>query len=169
MKPISKVQCGALLSVWLERHSSPDVVKQIVRDTGYNDSPFFGAEKKKIKIFGEVLIVNCAMAIFAVNQVLKFEAAKEVIDAFLLAAKTPIFGFIERKDPGFQKRYPGRMADYFKVMSGSKPALGLSYSFFENIDQNPLDNLEGQFLLAARFSAFLNSTIDMLQTFSFID
>ena len=70
MKPITRGQCSDLLAIWLETSSGPDAVKQLVKDTGYNDSPFFGAEKKKVRIVGELVLANTALAIFAVNQYL---------------------------------------------------------------------------------------------------
>lgn len=169
MLPISKVQCGGVLSVWLEQKSSPEIVKQIAREVGFNDSPFFGASKRRIKLIGEVIMVNCAISIFAVNQVLPRESAMQVINAFLLAAKTPIFAKIESMDSTFRNRYPLRLADYFKAMSGEKPSLGLSFSFMENLDLNPLNNLDGQIQIAYRFTNYLTSSIDVLKNFEFID
>jgi hypothetical protein len=43
---------ASLLVAWLEKHSGPDAVKQVVKETGYNDSPFFGSEKKRVRIAG---------------------------------------------------------------------------------------------------------------------
>jgi hypothetical protein len=162
MQPIIRTECGALLAMWLEKNSAADSVKQIVKDTGYNDSPFFGAEKKKVRIIGELVTVNTALAIYAVNQVFEFNDAKEIIDTFLAAVRKPVFGFLEEKDPDFKERYEQRMAEYFKVLSEDKPALGLSFCFMRNIDLDPLKNMQGQLLVATRLSDSLKKTLDVL-------
>ena len=114
MQPITSGQCGDLLAMWLEKSSRPDAVKQLVKNTGYNDSPFFGAEKKKVRIVGELVIVNVALAIVAVNQVFGPNDAKAIIDAFLAVARKAVFGFLEGKDPDFKKRYDNAWANISK-------------------------------------------------------
>lgn len=162
MQPITSGQCGDLLAMWLEKSSSPDAVKQLVKDTGYNDSPFFGAEKKKVRIVGELVIVNAALAIVAVNQVFGPNDAKAIIDAFLAVARKAVFGFLEGKDPDFKKRYEQRLGEYFKVLSEDKPALAISFCFMKNLGLDPLKNMEGQLQVASRLGDSLTKTLDAL-------
>lgn len=169
MLPISETQCGGILAMWLEKKSNPDIVKQIVAETGYNDSPFFGANAAKIKIIGNVTILNCAIAIIAVNAVVPKERCKGVIDSFLAAAKKPVFSWIESKDSSFNKKYTEQISDYFKATQSKQMVIGISYSFLENIGKNPLNCLEAQLLLNARISNMISETIDILKSFSFVD
>lgn len=168
LPPISRAACGDLLARWLEKSSDPDVVKQLVKETGYNDSPFFGAEKKKIKIVGELLIVNTALGIFAVNQVFGHNDAKAIIDAFLAVAEKYVFGYLEKKDAGFKQRYEQRMGQYFKVLLEEKPALGMSFSFMTNLGLDPLKNMQGQILVAARLGQSLSQTLDVLKRLTLV-
>src|SRR5437762_9422216 len=106
MLPISRTQAGDLLVTWLGKNSvEPIILKQIVAETGYNDSPWFGAEKKRIRLIGEIVIANCALAIFAVNQVFAGHDAKSIVDAFLASARKPVFSLLETKDKDFKSRY----------------------------------------------------------------
>lgn len=169
MLPITKMECGGLLSVWLEKQGSAAVVKEMAKKAGYRDNPFFGAKKRKLKIIGETLIVNCAIIIQAVNHVLPPKDAKPVIDYFLLACKTPIFAWIEEKDPTFNKKYPSHIETYYKVLRGNQPGIGLSFLYMKNLDLDPSSGLENQLLLAGHFTALLASTIEMLENLAFLD
>lgn len=162
MLPITTNRCADLLAMWLEKSSGPDAIKQLVKDTGYNDSPLFGAEKKKVRIVGELVTVNTALAIYAVNQVFEPNDAKSIIDTFLAIARKSVFGYLEGKDPSFKKRYEQRMGEYFKILSEKKPALGMSFSFMKNLDLDPLKNMQGQILVAARLGDSLSKTLDVL-------
>src|SRR3989344_990354 len=162
MLPITTNQCGDLLAMWLEKSSSPDTIKQLVKDTGYNDSPLFGAEKKKVRIGCELVMANTALAIYAVNQIFGPNDAKPIIDTFLAIARKSVFGYLEGKDPNFKKRYEQRMSEYYKILSEDKPALGMSFSFMKNLDLDPLKNMQGQVLVAARLGDSLSKTLDVL-------
>lgn len=163
MQPITGNQCGNLLSMWLQKSSSPDIAKLVAKEIGFNDSPLFGAEKKKIKLIGELVMVNTALAIYAVNQVFDASASKAIIDPFLSISKKSIFSVIEKKDNEFKKKYEQRMAEYFSILSKDKPSLGLSFSFMKYLSLDPLKNMQGQILIAARFGDSLSKTLDVLR------
>ena len=163
MQAITGTQCGDLLAMWLGKASTPEDAKLIAKEVGFNDSPFFGAEKKKVQLMGELVMVNTALAIFAVNQVFDAREAKSIIDPFLSIANKSIFSVIEKKDSDFKRRYELRMSEYFRILSEDKPALGISFSFMSNLGLNPLSNLQGQILVAARFGDSLTKTLDVLR------
>ena len=54
-------QCGGLLAKWLSNECSPENAKTLAKNIGYNDSPFFGAKKKRTKFIGELVMVNVAV------------------------------------------------------------------------------------------------------------
>jgi hypothetical protein len=150
---------------WLKKNSGPDAVKHVVQETGYNDSPFFGAEQKRVRIIAEVTIVNTALVICAVNHVFAFDGAWGLINVFLGRARGRVFRFIETKDAGFARRYEQRMAEYFQVLSEDKPGRGISLCFLKNLDLDPIQNRQAQVLVAARLGKALGETIDMLKRF----
>jgi hypothetical protein len=157
--------------MWLGKVSMLENAKLVANEVGFNDSPFFGAEKKKIRLMGELVMVNTALAIFAVNQVFDARGAKSIIDPFLSIANKSIFSVIEKKDSDFKRRYEQRMSEYFRLLSEYKPAIELSFSFMKNLGLDPLGNLKGQVLIAARFGDSLTETLDVLRrmTLSFED
>ncbi|MBA3699786.1 MAG: hypothetical protein H0W78_13140 [Planctomycetes bacterium] len=156
-------QFGGLLATWLSNHIGPDAAKQLAKEVGYNDSPFFGAEKKKVLLVGELAMLNAALAIFSVNQVFNAEDAKSVIDPFLAKAKTSIFCFIETKDSSFHNRYQVRMTEYFQILSGENPPIGLSFAFMTNLRLDPLKNPQGQMALALKLASSVSETVKALQ------
>lgn len=163
MLPITSEQCGDMLALWLEKSSSPEAVKQVVRDAGYNDSPFFGAEKKRTRVIGELVMANTALAILAVNQVFGPEDAKAIIDVFLSAARRSVFTFLEARDSTFEQRYEQRLTEYFKIFGEKQPLLGMSFAFMQSLDLDPLKQGPGQLHLAERFGRSLNETVDVLR------
>ncbi len=166
---ISELQCAGLLSMWLTKNSSPEVCKQIASDIGYNDSPLFGARKKKRRLMGELVMMNTALVIFAVNQRFERNGAKAIIDPFLASSRKSIFEVLEKHDGGFKERYPQRMAEYFEILGQDKAVLGLTFSFMQHLDVDPLKNLKGPLALTVRFGAALKGTLDVLNRMTFPD
>jgi hypothetical protein len=164
MPSVTRIQAGEFIAMWLQKSSDAAVVKQIVAETGYNDSPLFGAEKRRVRIMAEVVMLNTALAIFAVNQVFSVGDAKPVIDAFLASARKSVFGVIEAKDRTFGERYQQRMTEYFGVLQGERPALGISFAFLRNLELDPLKNLAGQMFVAQHFGQSLGETLNALKT-----
>ncbi len=162
MLPITKTQCGDLLAMWLEKTCAPKDAKLIAKEVGFNDTPFFGAQKKKIKLMGELVMVNTALVIFAVNQVFDATDSKSIIDSFLSVAKKSIFSVIEKKDSDFKNRYEQRLSEYIHIFEEDRPALGLSFTFIKNLGLDPLSNMQGQILVATRFTANLAGTRNVL-------
>jgi hypothetical protein len=68
---------GDLLATWLGRACSPDNAKVVAKKVGYNDSPIFGAEKKRTHLMSEIVIVNTAILIYAVNCVFHTHSATD--------------------------------------------------------------------------------------------
>lgn len=163
MQPITGVQCGDLLAMWLQKSSSPEVAKQVAKEIGYNDSPLFGAKSKKIKLMAELATINTALAIFAVNQAFDTANSKSIIDPFLSVSRKSIFAILEKHDSNFKQIYQARMAEYFGILSKDKPTLDLSFSFLTHLGIDPLKCMQGQILLAARFGDSLSTTLDVLK------
>jgi hypothetical protein len=167
MPPISRVQAGDVLAIWLGKNSvDPAVLKQIVAETNYKDSPWFGANKKKVRLVGEIVMANSALVIFAVNQIFAGQDAKAIIDAFLGSANKSVFSLLEVKDKGFKQRYEERMGEYFEALHGEQPGVAVSFIFMKNLNVDPLKNLKGQVLVAARFGQSLSRTLGVLRTFT---
>ena len=91
-----------------------------------------------------------------------------LIDTFLAGARQSVFRPIESQDSGFAQRYEQRMAEYFKVLSEEKPAIGMSFCFLRNLDLNPLEGIQAQVLVAARLGQALGQTIEMLKRFQLV-
>lgn len=163
MQSITGAQCGDLLAIWLGKASGPENAKAVAKEAGFNDSPFFGADKKRIHLLGELVMVNTAIAIVAVNQVFDRLQAQSIIDPFLARAQKSVFSFLEQKDPDFKAKYEERMAEYFHVFSSGKPGLAVAAAFMNNLGLNALSNLNGQVLLTARFGDALKETINVLR------
>jgi len=166
MPPISRAQAGDLLAIWLGKRSvDPAVVRQIVAESGYKDSPWFGAEKKRVRLVGEIVMANSALAIFAVNQVFSGQDAKAIIDPFLGSARQSVFSLLEAKDKDF-RRYEERMGEYFEALHDERPGVAVSFVFMKSLDIDPIKNGKGQILLAGRFGQSLSSTLGVLRTFT---
>ncbi len=164
---ITSNQCGDLLTTWLSKECSPDNAKTIAKNIGYNDSPFFGAKKKKTKLIGELVMVKVALVIYAVNQVFDPKNAKSIIDSFLSISSKSIFSAIEGQDPDFRNKYKRRMAQYFELLHKDNPRLGLSFAFLTNLNMDPLKNMKGQVIVSTEFGESLSETIDVLQRMKF--
>lgn len=160
---ISGDQCGDLLAMWLEKTCAPENIKLIAKEIGFNDSPLFGGEKKRLKIMSELLIAHTALAIFAVNQVFEAQAAKSIIDPFLAVVSKSIFSALEKKDDTFKNTYEQRMPEYFRILSEEKAMLGISFSLMQHLGLNPLKNMNGQLTLTTRLGDSLTKTIDVLK------
>ena len=167
MPPISRAQAGDLLAIWLGKNSvDPSILKQIVAETGYRDSPWFGAEKKKVRLVGEIVMANSALVICAVNQIFAGEDAKAIIEAFLASARKSVFSLLEAKDKDFKRRYERRMSDYFEALHGERPGVAVSFIFMTHLNIDPIKNGKGQVLAAARFGQSLSNTLGVLRTFT---
>ncbi|MFX5839836.1 hypothetical protein ABTE60_21220, partial [Acinetobacter baumannii] len=77
------------------------------------------------------------------NQRFEHDEAKAIIDPFLSSARKSIFEVLERHDGRFKERYPNRMAEYFELLGQDKAVLGLTFSFMQHLDVDPLKNLKG--------------------------
>jgi len=164
MQPMSEQQCGDLLAMWLGKACSPESAKAVAKEAGYNDSPFFGAKKKKIKLTSEIVMLNTALVIFAVNQVFEELQAKSIIDSFLAISNKSIFSVIEKKDSTFSIRYEKRLAKYFKILHEENLGIGISFHFLTYIDIDPLKSMQAQLLISDRFGKSLSQTIDILKS-----
>lgn len=91
MAPTTHMQAAGVLLIGLEKRSSPAVTEAIAAEAGYNSSPLFGAKKARIRLMGEVVTVNAALTIVAVNQVFAMADAKTIIDIFLAGARQSLF------------------------------------------------------------------------------
>ena len=139
--------------------TSPDNTLRIAKEIGFSVSPIFGAKKKKTQIQTELAMINAALIIFAVNQVVDEIKARPIIDEFLEKLNMSAFKKLEHLDKNFSKKYAERLAQYFGILSKEQPALGLSFSFMSHLGINPIENLEGQLLLTAHISAMLQEAM----------
>jgi hypothetical protein len=156
-------QCAAILTTRLAKECSPENAKILAKNIDYNDAPFFGAKKKKAKLISELVMLNAALLIVAMNQVFNQEDARSIIDSFLSTANKSIFSAIEKQDSSFKANYEKRMAQYFEILNQEKPAIEISRSFLINLDLNPLNNFQGQLFVSAKFGESLSETIDILK------
>ena len=140
-------QCAAILTTRLAKECSPENAKILAKNIDYNDAPFFGAKKKKAKLISELVMLNAALLIVAMNQVFN----------------QSIFSAIEKQDSSFKANYEKRMAQYFEILNQEKPAIEISRSFLINLDLNPLNNFQGQLFVSAKFGESLSETIDILK------
>lgn len=115
---------GGMLADMLKEQTSRDVIKTIVELTGYNDSPFFGAVKKKVRLVGELSMLNSALLIYAANQIAGREDAKKIVDSFLAEATPDVFRVLEARDANFKDRYRQRMETYLQLLSEDRPTAG---------------------------------------------
>lgn len=163
---VSPTQCAGLLLLWLEKQCSPEACKALAKDIGFNDSPIFGADKRRVRLVGEIAIANTALVIHAVNCVFGHDGAKAIIDLFLEGARQSIFCHLEQKDPGFKARYEQRVAQYFDALRGDKPGIGASFLLMRALDRDPLKNLPGQMAVAIKLGESLSSTAQVLKSVS---
>jgi len=162
MAIITRRECANLLAAWLKKNATGDSVEQLAKHIGYNLSPLFGAKGKRVWFFGEVVMANVALAIYAVNQTFGPDDSKAIIDSFLASTRESSFILLEERDSQFKARYSQRMAEYFKILHESQPALGFSFAFMRNCDLDPLKNLGGQLQVAAHFGSLLKETLDLV-------
>jgi len=155
-------QCADLLTTWLSKESSPDNAKNIAKNIGYNDSPLFGAKKRKTRLIGELTMLNTALVIVAINQVFNENNAKKIIDKFLIISNKSIFSVMEKQYPDFRNTYEKRMAQYFKMIHQENPGVGVSFAFLSNLDLDPLKSINAQLYLSKKFGNSLTQTIDVL-------
>lgn len=151
MATVSNVELGETLATWLASVSGAETVKSVAKDVSFDLGSFFGSDKRKTKLTMELVIVNCALAIHAVNTRHKTPEAKEIIDAFLKRSSATIFNDLQSRNSGFRSLYEKRMGEYFPLFGDQNPLLALSFAFLVNLDLSPLENLEGQLSLVERF------------------
>lgn len=163
---MSRRQAGEILAMGVQKHSDPQAAKTLAKAIGYNDSPLFGAEKKRTRLVAELVMLNTALTVFAINQVIEMPDAKTVIDYFLDFAKRSMFSVIAPKDPAFHKSYESRMAQYFAILSADKPILGLSFAFLKNLGIDPLSNIQSQMVAGKLIADTLSKGIAVLRTIS---
>jgi len=156
-------ECGDDLALLLEEGTSPEHTARIAKEIGFDDSPVFGARKKKARIRGEVAMINSALIIHAVNEVVNENKAKPIIDEFLRVARMYVFNGLEAQNPQFEERYPERLTEYFEILSQEKPALGLTFSFMRHLGVDPLQNLEGQLKFSAHILAMRKDAIAIVR------
>lgn len=167
MKPMSREQCGELLAVWLLKHGSPETAREVAHEAGYNVSPWFGAKKKRVRLPGELAIVNSALAISAVNEVFDVDDAKPIVDRFLDVARSSVFRTLEAADGTFKQRYEDRLPRYFEAQKGKKTVIGLSFEFMTNLDLDPVKkNIAGGFVIGLRIGRLFNGLVGFLQEVS---
>lgn len=163
--PVTIAQCGDLLAAWLEKNSDPQLVKQFIKETGYDDS----SESKKIRIVGEIAMLNSALAIFAVNQIFLSTEAEAVIDSYLSVARRSVFRLLEDRDPTFKKRYQQRLRKYFEILAEEKPALGMSFALLQNLGVDPVKSGNAQIVVSVRLGNSLKQTIDALKRLKLVN
>ncbi len=154
---------GDDLAMLLEEGASRETAGRIAKEIGFNDNPILGAKRKKTQIETEVAMINAAVIIYAVNQVVDETKAKPIIDEFLKQSNMYVFERLAERDRRFLKKYPERLAEYFEILSRDKPVLGLSFSFLRHMGGDPLKNLEGQLLFSAHLSAMLKEAMAIVE------
>lgn len=159
MAAATPLQVGDLMFQSFQNFSSMETAKAIAAEIGYNDSPFFGATKARVRLVGEVATVTAALTIVAVNQVFPMPHAKTIIDQFLHQARGNVFSHIEKKDSQFKARYEERLAQYFSILSERNPGLAVSFALMSNLGIDPIKSGTGQIQLSVRLGQTLTRMI----------
>ena len=168
MTVITVGQCGDLLASFVGNRSSSEEAKAIARMIGYNDSPLFGARKKRATLVSELAMLYAALVIFSANQAFNQVTARAVIDSFLGCAKRSVFSHLEKEMPNFHNIYSKRMSEYFPIFHQDRAPLGLSFSLMQNLGIDPLNNLQGQLALTAQIASKVDETIQILKRLTVI-
>jgi hypothetical protein len=155
--------CGNMLSVFLGSRASAESAKELAKEVGYNDSPLFGAKKKRVALISELVMFYSALVIFASNRIFNQTVAKSVVDAFLLHAKGRVFSHLEKELPSFSSIYAARLEEYFPIFHQDKAPLGLSFALMKHLGLDPMKNLEGQLWLARQIGMTLDETLEILR------
>ena len=162
-------QCGDMLSFVVGERASAENSRRIAKEIKFNDSPLFGARKKRATLVGELVAIHSALVIFAANQALEEHAAKPVIDSFLKIANARIFKHVEAELPGFAGIYANRMKQYFPALHEERPALGLSYLLMDHLGLSPLKNLQAQLFLASEIGNAVTESVTSMKGWDVID
>lgn len=168
MPPATSLQAAGVLLLLFEKRCSVEEARAVVAETGYNDSPFFGAEKARVRLLGELSMMNSALTIIAVNRVFELPDAKTIVDYFLAAARESVFLPIERKDSTFRARYEQRMSEYFRAAAEEHPGQAISFSFVRNLGLDPLKSPQTQPRVALRLGQTLTANIVVLRTMELV-
>ncbi|MFT4257625.1 MAG: hypothetical protein QM599_11825 [Pseudoxanthomonas sp.] len=163
MTVITVGQCGDLLASFVGNRSSAEEAKAIAKMIGYNDSPLFGARKKRVALVSELAMLYAALVIFSANQAFNQVTAKAVIDSFLDCARRKVFIHIEKEISNFSGIYSKRMSEYFPIFHQDRAPLGLSFSLMQNLGIDPLNNLQGQLTLTGHIASKMDETIKILK------
>ncbi|MDZ3797801.1 MAG: hypothetical protein U0T03_03225 [Xanthomonadales bacterium] len=156
-------QCGDLLASFVGNRSSAKEAKSMAKMIGYNDSPLFGARKKRAALVSELAMLYAALVIFSANQVFNQITAKAVIESFLDRAKKKVFTHIEKEVSNFSSTYSKRMSEYFPIFHQDRAPLGLSFALMQNLGIDPLNNFQGQLVLTGHIASKVDDTIKILQ------
>lgn len=168
MSVITVDQCGDLLSLFVANRASAEKAAELAKDIGYNDSPMFGARKKRATLVSELAILYSAVAIVSANSALRKEATRPVIDSFLKCAKTRVFSHIAREIPAFPNIYTARVQEYFPLFHQDKAPLGLSFALMKHLNLDPLKNMKAQLWLSEHIALTLRESIDVLKKMTVI-
>lgn len=163
MTVITVGQCGDMLASFVGNRSSAEEAKAIAKMIGYNDSPLFGARKKRAALVSELAMLYSALVIFSANQAFNQVTAKAVIDSFLDCAKRKVFIHIEKEISGFSSIYSTRMTEYFPIFHQDRAPLGLSFALMQNLGVDPLNSLQGQLTLTGHIASKVGETIKILK------
>lgn len=156
-------QCGDLLATFVGNSASADKAKELAKTIGYNDSPLFGARKKRATLVSELVMIHTALVIFSANQSFNQTTAKAVIDSFLSCARKSVFTHLEKEMPSFPALYENRMREYFPIFHQDRAPLGLSFALMKHLGLDPLKNLQSQLTLTELITSKTKQTIDVLK------
>ena len=147
MPSINSIECAGRFAVWLGKKSSLDAARTFAKEIGYNDSPFFGARKARVRLLGELLMLNVALAI---------------IDPILASLGESDLKVLEQRDSQFTRKYEQRLTEYFKILHESQAALGLSFTMLESLGLPPINNFESQLKIASYVAETLKEAVEIL-------
>ena len=141
-------------------------MEEIAKEAKFNNKPFFGAKKKRMKLMEEVCCIHTAIAIYAANCSFKLEECKPVIDGFLQILQKYMLGILEKHNPKFPDTYASRMQEYFGMFTEENPGIAISFAFLNHLHGKPQLDLEGQTVLAVRFSKAMSAGVNSMRAMS---
>ncbi|WP_422894198.1 hypothetical protein [Luteimonas dalianensis] len=114
-------------------------MKHVVRETGFNDSPLFGARKAKSRVMAEFVAANNAVVISAARHAFAPLDAIKVIEHYQRSAQASVFNHIAEQKPDFEAILSKRQQSYSDVLRNADvlPPVFMASEFLSNLGLDP--------------------------------
>ena len=154
---ISIRDCGAFMVSRLLSMSGSDKACEAAELLAYKHSPFFGTERKQIRLVSEYLMMHVALMIHAANLAYTEAEAKLVIDEMLDILGGRVFAEFEKLHAGFKMQYSIRMNEYFSVLKQGGSSQSVAKVFAGALGIDTLSNEAHVLSMAGPIENFLGS------------